>query len=257
MSDFFDVLSFYHLGIINSYLTPDFFGQWVCLVQEYLTRIFLVFLYLLHLFSLKQRLFPDILSYDFLAYDGYYYLTDILLLFFGPIPFLGTMSTVFLLKLFTLLWQWFLHWSQLMYHRFFCFSNFFLLTNCNNDWLCNTGYLFRGITRFLSLRYLFSTDSRWYCTLKSQLLLVNFYFVLPQLQINRALFSLVFTTYVQFCTHIVVIFSSFWQPTFLADLKKLAHVLISIMSTVLQVTINIVTLTINKRFNLWQPNYRF
>ena len=35
--------------------------------------------------------------------------------------------------------------------------------------------------------------------LKSQLLLVNFYFVLAQFQIKRARFSLVFTTYVQFC----------------------------------------------------------
>ena len=50
------------------------------------------------------------------------------------------------------------------------------------------------------------TGYRRHCTLKSQLLIVNFYFVFPQFQIKRARFSLVFPTYVQFCTQIVVLY---------------------------------------------------
>ena len=46
--------------------------------------------------------------------------------------------------------------------------------------------------------------SRLHCTLKSHLTPVNLYFVLTQLLINIAHVSLVFPTYVQFCTHIVV-----------------------------------------------------
>ena len=42
--------------------------------------------------------------------------------------------------------------------------------------------------------------------IKSQLLPVNFYFVLDQFQIKRARFSLVFPTYVQFLTQIVVLY---------------------------------------------------
>ena len=60
------------------------------------------------------------------------------------------------------------------------------------------------------------TGSRRYCTLNSQLILVHFYFVLPQFQIKRARFSLVYPSYVQFCTKIVVFYflESFQQPTF-------------------------------------------
>ena len=49
-------------------------------------------------------------------------------------------------------------------------------------------------------------DSRCQYTLKSQLILVNFYFVLPQFHIKRARFSWVFITQVQFCTQIVVLY---------------------------------------------------
>ena len=41
--------------------------------------------------------------------------------------------------------------------------------------------------------------------LNSQLLLINFYFVLHQFRMNRARFSFVLPTYVQFCTQIVVL----------------------------------------------------
>ena len=54
-----------------------------------------------------------------------------------------------------------------------------------------------------------TTDSRQHFTLKSHLLLVNFYFVLSQFHITRAHFSLVFPTYFQFCTKIVVLFLDF------------------------------------------------
>ena len=58
--------------------------------------------------------------------------------------------------------------------------------------------------------------------LKSQLILVNFYFVLAQFQIKIARFSMVFTTYVQFCTHIVVLYflEPFQQPNFFISPQK-------------------------------------
>ena len=49
------------------------------------------------------------------------------------------------------------------------------------------------------------TISERYCTLKSHLLLVNFYFVLEQFHIKRARFSWIFTTYVLFSTKFRVI----------------------------------------------------
>ena len=73
------------------------------------------------------------------------------------------------------------------------------------------------------------TGYRRHCTLKSQLLLVNFYFVLPQFHIKRAHFSFVFPTYVQFLTQIVVPYflEPFQQSIVLAHLKSLAHMLSS------------------------------
>ena len=61
-------------------------------------------------------------------------------------------------------------------------------------------------------------------TLKSHFLLVNFYFFLPQFQIKRACFSLVFPTYLLFCTQIVVnyFFKSLFISQFvLLTLKRL------------------------------------
>ena len=52
----------------------------------------------------------------------------------------------------------------------------------------------------------YRTGSRRHCTLKSQFLLVNFYFVLHQFQIKIARFSLVFTIYILFCAQILVLF---------------------------------------------------
>ena len=68
---------------------------------------------------------------------------------------------------------------------------------------------------------MFNTGSIRHCTLKLFFLLVNFYFVLAQFQIKRACFSLVFPTYVQFCTQIVVLYflEPFQKPIFLSDLK--------------------------------------
>ena len=76
--------------------------------------------------------------------------------------------------------------------------------------------------------------------LKPHLLLVSFYFVLAQFQINKSRFSLVFPTYVQFCTKLLVLsfLEPFRQPTFLADLKKSVHMIIRSLSTVFQVTNN-------------------
>ena len=67
------------------------------------------------------------------------------------------------------------------------------------------------------------TDNGEIKQLKSHFLLVNFNFILAQFQIKRAHFSLVFPTYVQFCTQIVVPFlEPIQQPIFLAFLKKSA-----------------------------------
>ena len=65
-----------------------------------------------------------------------------------------------------------------------------------SDWMRNVAYTLDEET----------TGSRQYCTLRSQLILVNFYFVLSQFQIKRDHFSLAFTTYVQFCTQIVALY---------------------------------------------------
>ena len=94
--------------------------------------------------------------------------------------------------------------------------------------------------------------------LKSQFLLVNFYFVLARFQIKRALFSLVFPTYIKFCTQIVVLFlEPFQKPTFLSRLEKLAHIISSSLSTVFQVINNISTSTIEESFNIHQKKYQF
>ena len=52
--------------------------------------------------------------------------------------------------------------------------------------------------------------------LKSHLLLVHIYLFLAQFQIERACFSLVFLTYVQFFTQIAVLYflDTFQKPTF-------------------------------------------
>ena len=49
------------------------------------------------------------------------------------------------------------------------------------------------------------TGSRQHCTLKAQLILIHFYFYFYQFQINRARFSLIFPTDVQFFTQIAVL----------------------------------------------------
>ena len=57
------------------------------------------------------------------------------------------------------------------------------------------------------------TGSRQHFTLKPHFLLVDFYFILGQFQIERAWFPLVFLTHVQICTQIVV-------PNFLIPIKQ-------------------------------------
>ena len=108
------------------------------------------------------------------------------------------------------------------------------------------------------IQYSELTGSIGHFTLNSQLLLVNFYFIFSQFQINRARFSLVFPTYIQFCTQIVVIFlEPFQQPNFLADLEESAHILSSVLPTVFQVINNIPTSNIDKSFNLHQKSLNF
>ena len=103
------------------------------------------------------------------------------------------------------------------------------------------------------------TGSRRHFTLKSKLLQVNFYFVLAKFHIMKALFSLVFPTYVPFCTHLVVpyCFKPFQKPTFFALLEKSDHMISSSLSTVLQVTNNQLISTIYESFNLRQTKSRF
>ena len=73
------------------------------------------------------------------------------------------------------------------------------------------------------------TNYRQHFTLKSHLLLVNFYPILYQFYIKSACFHLIFTTYIQFDTHVVVlyIFEHIKYPMLLAFLKKLVYMLIS------------------------------
>ena len=59
--------------------------------------------------------------------------------------------------------------------------------------------------------YLQKNSSLWHCKFKLQWLPVNFYFVLYQYHMKRTRFSLVFTTYVQFCTQIVVLFKKIFS----------------------------------------------
>ena len=61
--------------------------------------------------------------------------------------------------------------------------------------------------------------------LKSQLLLVNFYFVLPQFQIKRACFSFVFPAYVQLCTHNLALY--FFRTYSAANFKISPHKFVS------------------------------
>ena len=96
-------------------------------------------------------------------------------------------------------------------------------------------------------------SSRRYCTLKSQLLLDNFYLFLPQFQIKTAHFSLVFPTYVQLCTQFIVIcLEPFQKPTYLVHLKNSAQMLSSSMFTVFQVTNNWSPSMMDKSFKLHQ-----
>ena len=72
--------------------------------------------------------------------------------------------------------------------------------------------------------------------LKSQLLLVVFYFVLSQFHIKRPCFSLIFPAYVQFCTKISVLFlEPYRQPIFLDCLENLAYVLSGSLSNISQI----------------------
>ena len=102
------------------------------------------------------------------------------------------------------------------------------------------------------------TGSRRHFTIKSQLLLVNFYFVLSQFKINISRFSLVFLTYVLFCTQIVLIhFLSFLVSNCLSSPKQVGHMLSISMSTILQVTKNWLTSKTDGNFNISQIKSQF
>ena len=80
------------------------------------------------------------------------------------------------------------------------------------------------------------TESRQHFTLKSHLLIVNFYFVLSQFHIKRDHFSLVFPTYVQFCTEVVVICLDFSAANyflpFLIDQNTVQMIQVIIISSI-------------------------
>ena len=103
------------------------------------------------------------------------------------------------------------------------------------------------------------TGSRRHCRLKSHLILVNFNFFKDQFQIKWARFSMVFPTYAQFCTKIVVLlfFKDFSAANFLAELKKLAHKNSSSLSTVFQFTNNWSNSTIDESFNIFRTKSLF
>ena len=93
----------------------------------------------------------------------------------------------------------------------------------------------------------------------SQLIIVNFYFVLPLFQIQRIRLSLVFLIYVQFCTIIAVphFLEPFHQTFVLARLENSFRMLSSTLSTVFQVTKNQSTSTVHEIFNRYQTKSRF
>ena len=94
--------------------------------------------------------------------------------------------------------------------------------------------------------------------LKWQLLLVHLYFVWSQFQTKRARFSLVFLTYVQFCSQIIFRFLvSFFWPKYLSHLEKSAHIISGSLSTVFLFTYNRSTSRINRSFNIRKKNLNF
>ena len=63
----------------------------------------------------------------------------------------------------------------------------------------------------------------WHSTLKSQFLLVKFYLSSARFCFERDSFSLVFPTYAQFLTQIVVLFKSLFNGFFLFNQKLCLH----------------------------------
>ena len=102
------------------------------------------------------------------------------------------------------------------------------------------------------------TCPRRHFTLKSNFLLVNFYFVLAQFQIKIDFFPWYFL-HTYFFVHKLQYFflKPFQQTTFLDYLEKSAHVLIRSLSTVFQVANNRLTSTMNNRFNICRKKYLF
>ena len=87
--------------------------------------------------------------------------------------------------------------------------------------------------------------------------MVIFYFP-PQYQVNRARFSFLLSIYIQFLHKLeYFIFLAFSEANFLSELEKSAHIFSSGLSTVLQITNNLSTSTINERFNIFRTKYQF
>ena len=82
------------------------------------------------------------------------------------------------------------------------------------------------------------TSSIRYCTLNSQLLLVNFYFFYPNFRLRQIIFPWYFLPTFNFLHKLQYFLEPFQQPTYLAHLKKSAQMLSSSLFTVLHVTNN-------------------
>ena len=108
------------------------------------------------------------------------------------------------------------------------------------------------------LELLFQTGTRGHCTLKSQLILVKFYFSL----LNFRLRELVLPWYFLHTFYFVhkqqcFIFRDFSEDNLFSSPRKLAHMLISILSKVLQVNNKRSKSTINENFNLCRKKCLF
>ena len=98
--------------------------------------------------------------------------------------------------------------------------------------------------------------SRWYSTLKSLFLLVNFILFKPIFRLSEIIFLCI--SYMRSILHkLLYFFLPIQQPIVLARLKKSAHVLSSSQSGVYQVNNNWLTSTIDESFNRCQTKYQF
>ena len=102
------------------------------------------------------------------------------------------------------------------------------------------------------------TGSRLHFTLKSNFLLVNLFCFIPISDKETSFFlGIFYTRSILYKNCINLIFRAFSEANFLADIEELAHMLISSLSTIFQVTNNLLTSMIDENFNIRQTKSQF